>query len=46
MSGGTSLERRVHCLFPLILGSQQNLGRDVPGDQKLMNLGQEGIGGS
>lgn len=26
MSGGTSLERRVHSLFPLFLGSQQNLG--------------------
>lgn len=42
--GGTSLEREVHSLFPLILRSQQNLERNIPGKQKLMNLGQDGVG--
>lgn len=39
------MEREVHSLLPLILKSPQNLERNAPGKQKLMNLGQDGVGG-
>lgn len=42
----TSLEGEVHSLFPLILRGQQNLERNAPGKQKLMNVGQDGVGGA